>query len=181
MSTGQTLYASLPARRNQWKECIGWVPLALLPMMAMMLRTKLLPWAFMWLLALAIFAGCKWQTWWQARAAGDAGNWKRSAAYFLLWPGMEAREFFAVAGETRSTPASAWLSGVAKTLAGIVLTWAGAQVVALRHPLVGGWTGMAGLVVSALWDFSSDCPGVAARWTSHKAHHAAAACVALAQ
>jgi hypothetical protein len=136
----------LPSGKEQ-RSWIGWVPLTLLPMMAMMLRTKLLPWAFMWLLAVAIFAGCKWQTWWQARAKGDAGNWNRSAAYFLLWPGMEAREFFAVAGKTRSTPVSAWLWGIAKALAGIVLTWAGARVVALGHPLVGGWTGMVGLVL----------------------------------
>jgi hypothetical protein len=132
-------------REGHW---IGWVPLLLLPMMAMMLRAKLLPWAFMWLLAVAIFAACKWQTWWEARVTErGARNWKRSAAYFLLWPGMEAREFFAVAGEKRSIPVSAWLSGVAKTLAGIALIWGGALVVALGYPLVGGWTGMVGLVL----------------------------------
>jgi hypothetical protein len=137
----------LPDGKEQ-RSWIGWVPLALLPIIAMMLRTKLLPWAFMWLLAVAIFAGCKWQTWWEARVTErGARNWKRSAAYFLLWPGMEAREFFAVAGEKRSIPVSAWLWRVAKTLAGIVLTWSGARVVALGHPLVGGWTGMVGLVL----------------------------------
>jgi Membrane bound O-acyl transferase family len=135
-------------RGDQSRSWIGKVPLVLLPMMAMMLRAKLLPWAFMWLLAVAIFAGCKWQTWWEARATErGAGNWKRSAAYLLLWPGMEAREFFAVAGEKRSIPTNAWLSGVAKTLAGIVLTWAGARMLALGHPLAGGWAGMVGLVL----------------------------------
>ena len=101
----------------------------------------------MWLLAVAIFAGCKWQTWWEARAAGRIGeNWKRNAAYLLLWPGMDAPEFFDVAVEKPQIPPSEWFRGIAKTLAGIALIWVGARVVSLGHPMLGGWVGMVGLM-----------------------------------
>jgi membrane bound O-acyltransferase family protein len=148
-----TLAEALPQRsatafqenRRHW---IGWVPLILLPLLTIVLRTRLLPWVFMWLLAAAIFAGCKWQTWWEARAAGRVGgNWKRSAAYLLLWPGMDVREFFDVATKKQRIPPSEWFMGIAKTLTGIALIRAGARAVALGHPMSGGWAGMIGLAL----------------------------------
>ncbi|HTC79011.1 MAG TPA: hypothetical protein VK657_10370, partial [Terriglobales bacterium] len=64
------------------------MPLILLPLLMIALSARLLPWVFMWLLAVAAFAGCKWQTWWAARTAGRvASSWKRNIAYLLLWPG----------------------------------------------------------------------------------------------
>ena len=36
---------------------------------------------------------------------------------------------------------------MAKTLADVVLIWAGARVVSLRNPILGGWAGMLGLVL----------------------------------
>jgi alginate O-acetyltransferase complex protein AlgI len=102
----------------------------------------------MWLLAAAIFAGCKWLTWRQARVAGQvSGNWKRTAAYLLLWPGMEPQEFFAEASEKSRIHPNEWLSGIAKTLAGMALIWAGARILNLHHPILGGWLGMIGLVL----------------------------------
>jgi hypothetical protein len=58
--------ASNETRAQGW---IGWAPLAVLPLAAIALRAVLIPWVFMWLLAAAIFAGCKWQTLWEARSA----------------------------------------------------------------------------------------------------------------
>jgi alginate O-acetyltransferase complex protein AlgI len=124
------------------------MPLVLLPMLVMSLRAKLLPWVFMWMLAAAIFAGCKWQTWWEARSiVRGTKNWRHSAAYLLLWPGMEAQEFFEIGTEKQSIPASEWIAGVAKTLGGLALIWTGARVISLGHPLLGGWLGMVGLVL----------------------------------
>jgi alginate O-acetyltransferase complex protein AlgI len=135
-------------RSTQHGNWVGWMPLLLLPIVVISLRAKLLPLVFMWMLAAAIFAGCKWQTWWEARAiVRSADNWRRSAAYLLLWPGMEAQEFFATGTEKQSIPASQWLAGVAKTLGGIALIWAGARMVSLARPLLGGWAGMVGLVL----------------------------------
>jgi hypothetical protein len=127
---------------------IGWAPLILLPLLTIAVRAGLLPWVFMWLLAAAIFAGCKWQTWWEARVAGRvARNWKRSAAYLLLWPGMDAPEFFEVAAEKRPIPPREWFNGIAKTLAGVALIWVDARALSLGHPMLGGWAGMVGLVL----------------------------------
>jgi len=133
---------------NSWRSWIGWAPLIAFPASVLALRAKLLPWVFMWLLAAAIFAGCKWLTWWQAFECGRVtGNWKRSAAYLLLWPGMDAQEFFDVGAEKQKISPSVWLSGITKTLGGIGLVWVGARVVSLDHPILGGWVGMVGLVL----------------------------------
>jgi len=134
--------------RNGKRRWISWAPLAVLPLLAIALRARLLPWVFMWLLAAAIFAGCKWQTWRESRGAGlAAGNWKRKAAYLLLWPGMDVREFFDVVVKKPRISPGEWLRGIAKTLAGIVLIWVGARVVSLGHPMLGGWGGNVGLVL----------------------------------
>jgi Membrane bound O-acyl transferase family len=142
---GPTIAVLAPGRRESW---IGWIPLLLLPLAAIALRSKLLPWVFMWLLAAAIFAGCKWETWWEAHGAVlDATNWKRSASYLLLWPGMDPQEFLSVSVDKPRILAIEWLAGIAKTIAGVALIWVGARVIALGHPLLGGWAGMVGLVL----------------------------------
>ena len=126
---------------------MAWAPLVVFPLVVMVWRATLLPWVFMWLLAAAIFAGCKWQTWWEARSSGmAAGNWRRSLAYLLLWPGMEPREFFAIAGKKHRVASNAWFAAVGRTLLGIALLWSGTRMVQ-GHPLLAGWTGMLGLVL----------------------------------
>jgi hypothetical protein len=141
------LNAAAPTR-GRLQNCAGWAPLILLPLVTIALRARLLPWVFMWLLAAAIFAGCKWQRWWEARTAGRiVANWRRNAAYLLLWPGMETREFFHLTAEKRRIPPSEWRAGIAKTLGGVAPIWAGARIAFLGHPLWGGWVGMLGLVL----------------------------------
>ncbi len=126
---------------------IEWTPLAALPLAVIALRGAMIPWGFMWLLAVAIFAGCKWQTWWQARAAGRARNWKRSLEYLLLWPGMNAEEFLEKSAWNRRLEPHEWLAALVNTLAGAALIWAGARVISPNHPMSAGWAGMLGLVL----------------------------------
>lgn len=126
---------------------IGWAPLAVLPLATIALRGVLIPWVFMWLLAVAIFAGCKWQTWWEAPAARRARNWRRTTAYLLLWPGMDAQEFFETGVKKRRGQPHEWLAALVKALAGIVMIWVGTRVVSSSHPLLAGWAGMVGLVL----------------------------------
>jgi len=127
---------------------IAWVPLIALPTLTIAMRARLLPWVFMWLLAAAIFAGCKCQTWWEARTTlSRARNWKRSAAYLLLWPGMDTKEFFTLSAAKRQIPTGEWLGAIAKTLAGVLLVSVSARVISLGHPLSGGWAGMLGIVL----------------------------------
>jgi len=126
---------------------IGRTPLAVLPLAVLGLRAVLIPWVFMWLLAAAIFAGCKWQTWWEARAAKRARNWRLSAAYLLLWPGMDAEEFFETNVEKRRIEPREWLAALMKALAGAALIWFSPRVAPPGHPLLAGWVGMVGLVL----------------------------------
>lgn len=154
MNTSEILSEAVPQGSalvtpvSRWRSWIGWAPLVLLPLLTIAQRARLLSWVFMWLLAAAIFAGCKWQTWWESPGAGlAAGNWKRNAAYLLFWPGMDVREFFDVAAKKPRISPGEWLRGIAKTLAGIALIWVGARVVSRGHPILGGWGGMVGLVL----------------------------------
>jgi len=68
---------------------IEWLPLLVLPLCAAATRILVPAWAFMWTLAFAIYAGCKWLTWWRVRGRASHAAW-RSAAYLLAWPGMDA-------------------------------------------------------------------------------------------
>ena len=80
------------AEAVQGSSWIGWLPLPVLPLSAVAFRNVLPPWAFMWVLALAIYFSLKWLTWWRARTRIAHATW-RSAAYLLAWPGMDAEAF----------------------------------------------------------------------------------------
>ena len=133
--------------RSHAQGWIGWAPVALLPLAAIALRSRLVPWVFMWLLAAAIFAGCKWQTWWEERVTARVRGWRRSAAYLLLWPGMDAEAFFETGAAMRRIQPRQWFAALGKILAGVTLVLVGARVVAPNHPLLAGWMGMLGLVL----------------------------------
>lgn len=154
MRASETLTEALPRRDTEGanqggcRNWISWTPLIVLPLMTIALRTRLLPWVFMWLLAAAIFAGCKWQTWWEARATGRiGGNWRRNAGYLLLWPGMDAGEFFDDVVEKERIPSDEWIAASAKILTGVTLIKFGAGAILLGHPMLGGWAGLVGLVL----------------------------------
>ncbi|MFY9689262.1 MAG: MBOAT family protein [Candidatus Acidiferrales bacterium] len=126
---------------------IGWIPLVALLLAAFTVRDVLPAWAFMWILAAAIFAGFKWQTWWDASTARRSGNWRRTLGYLLLWPGMDANEFFeARAGRRRIFPRE-WLAAGAKTTGGAVLIWIASRAIVSRHPMAAAWIAMTGLVL----------------------------------
>jgi Membrane bound O-acyl transferase family len=127
--------------------CIAWIPLAVLPLACIALRSILIPWAFMCLLAGAIFIGCKWQTWWEARRAPFKRNWRRSAAYLLLWPGMCAQQFLEPVWTKRSIQLAEWVAALLRTLAGAALIAAAKSELLAAHPLLRGWIGMLGIVL----------------------------------
>jgi Membrane bound O-acyl transferase family len=128
------------------KVWIGWLPFVVLPVATLAFRPVLIPWVLMWLLAIAIFAGCKWQTWWEARAR-HRSSWRRSAGYLLLWPGMDADEFLGPATTRPGVAGREWLAAILKTLAGALLIWGAVRFVAPTHPLSAGWIGMLGMIL----------------------------------
>lgn len=120
----------------------GFLPLAVLPVLALASARALPSWALMWALAFTVFAGCKWLTWWTALPV-QAPLW-RSFAYLLLWPGLDARAFLGPRRRPARAPAGEWLFALAKILLGVTLLWGAARFLSL--PLARGWVGMLGLV-----------------------------------
>lgn len=138
------------ATRNEGsaQQWIAWAPLAVLPLIALAFRSLVAPWVLMWLLALTVFAGCKWQTWWSAFATRPAPNWKRSVAYLLLWPGMDPNPFFEPFAEKRHIQQREWLAALAKLIIGATLVAVSRSVFLADHTLSEGWTGMIGLILA---------------------------------
>ena len=133
----------LSARHN-W---IGWAPLIVLPATACVFRSRLQPWQFMWLLSIAIFFGCKWQTWFIAPEARVRAGLARSLGYLFLWPGMDANSFLSHSAPLRRPGAVEWMAASAKTAAGAGLIVLAARNLSAMPPLLAGWIAMLGLVL----------------------------------
>src|SRR5258708_5255442 len=113
------------------------------------------PWAFMWAVALVIFAGCKWLTWHRTRPALETRSYdeKRQlpptwirAGYLLAWVGMDAR-FFRRAGRPIVKPAKTqWLFASAKAGFGAALLWGTVRLMPASAGWLRGWVGLLGLV-----------------------------------
>ncbi len=126
----------------------GWLPIVFLPLVVVLLETPAWPrWAFMWALAISIYAGCKWLTWRRAQVEGTP-LWRR-VGYLLAWPGLDARSFLGEhpsAWSSRPAPREWWL-GVLKTATGLGLLFGVARLVPAGVPYVTGWVGMIGIVM----------------------------------
>lgn len=127
---------------------IAWLPLALVLVGAVLVRERMAAWAFMWVVALAIYAALKWASWWRSpmRARATVG---RSIGYLVGWPGMDEEGF--LDGDRRVTAPGLreWIWAVSKTALGAVLLWAVARRVPDGWPLVRGWVGLVGMVLLA--------------------------------
>lgn len=124
----------------------GWAPILIGPTAVVaMVPRDWPPWAFMWLLSVVIYAGCKWLTW--RRTLVDAPWWLH-AGYLFAWPGLNSPEFLesqrslAVAKPSEAE----WAFAAAKTIVGVSLIWGGGGYLADSWPLAAGWVGMIELV-----------------------------------
>jgi predicted DCC family thiol-disulfide oxidoreductase YuxK len=122
------------------------LPLLTLPVVALFLRSWMPHWGFMWAMAFALYAGCKWLTYREARARGDAPDRRRALGYLLAWPGMDATAFLCGTGPPVKPRSSEWMAAALKTLLGATLIWVVARAVSPVNPLLAGWLGMVGLV-----------------------------------
>jgi len=137
-----------PAQFVRGHELVGWIPLVVLPAIVSLFRAHLAAWQFMWALSIAIFFGCKWETWTRARCDGVCASFERNLGYLLLWPGMDARAF--LGAEKTATPPRIrdWLVASAKTTFGGGMVCLAARETARGHTdLAVGWIGMIGLVL----------------------------------
>lgn len=121
------------------------LPLFLLPLFVILL-SPYVPWLYMWLLALSIFAGFKWLTWQETRKKGGPPNWKRAWAYLFLWPGMDAQTFLQKKDVVPPPSSQEWMKAFLKMSMGFCLFWGIARLVAQGYSLLTGWIGMIGLI-----------------------------------
>jgi len=121
---------------------VGWLPLAILPGLALCWGAGHPGWVRMWMIALAIGAACKWLTWWEDGRTSNA-PWVRQCGYLVAWPGMNAREFLDCAIIPPRPARREWISAATLTLSGAVMIW----VLARRIPadLAAGWVGLTGI------------------------------------
>jgi hypothetical protein len=124
----------------------GWIPIAVLPLAAVVCGNRLSPWVFMWILSFAIYFGLKWLTWWRARVRFAHPGW-RSITYLLAWPGMDADAFLNAELRVPLPASLAWIWATLETLAGAALLWVVARCIPQGRPLVRGWIGMVGLIL----------------------------------
>jgi alginate O-acetyltransferase complex protein AlgI len=102
----------------------------------------------MWLMAVALFMGCKWLTLGRAfRTMGRVPRLK-AVAYLVAWPGMDAARFLspdlAPVHPRWATVRNAALAG-ARVLCGAFLLFVAARQTA--NPLLAGWIGMIGMIL----------------------------------
>ena len=126
----------------------AWLPLAIVPFAAVFVRDRLPPWAFMWCLAISIYATLKWASWWRSPLRDSAPS-SRSVGYLIAWPGMDADSFLDVNRRVPPLPAKRWAWAFAKTLIGALLLWIVPRRIPPSQPLLRAWTGLLGMVLLA--------------------------------
>jgi len=110
------------------------------------LRAILSGWQLMWLVALCLYIGCKWQTFWSEPKLARK-HLGRSLAYLLAWPGMDARRFLNPAHRPAASTPIDWVFAAGKTLMGATLLWGVCRLLPRPYPLLVGWTGMLGMTL----------------------------------
>jgi Membrane bound O-acyl transferase family len=143
MSEAEKIESPDSAQSSSW---VGYLPICVLPLAALTCRSRVQPWAFMWILAFSIFASLKWLTWCKRRTRIAHSAW-RSAAYLLAWPGMDAESFLDLSRRVAPPPARDWLWAVFKTALGATLFWVIARRLPEGQPLLRGWIGMLGMIL----------------------------------
>jgi predicted DCC family thiol-disulfide oxidoreductase YuxK len=148
------------SRIGDWRQPLlevlpAWTALITLPSAALLVRDHLAPWQFTWLMAAAIFFGCKWLTAWRALQRNADPTLPRTLGYFFAWPGMDAERFLAPTPSRplldRLKPLSLVLSrtqarpAIANILLGAVLFFGFARFP--QQQLLAGWIGMIGMIL----------------------------------
>ena len=102
------------------------VPLCALIIVALAFRHAVPNWVFMWMMAGALFFGCKWITFLRASHIRSGARLMRSIGYFIAWPGMDAPRFFGSSrGEASKEPfrSPIPLLEAMRLCLGLVLLW----------------------------------------------------------
>jgi predicted DCC family thiol-disulfide oxidoreductase YuxK len=154
-ATGKAPLAGAVWRQRLLEGLPEWIALIALPISVLPLRERIAPWQFMWLMAAAVFLGCKWLTAWRAEARSSEIKASRAFAYFFAWPGMDAEKFLSpnpsrVQREGLKPASFSLITGrawptIGKISLGTVLLFSVARFA--PRPLLTGWIGMAGMTL----------------------------------
>lgn len=124
-----------------------WIPLLVLPAVAMAFRSRMPEWLQMWSIALALFLGCKWLAYCDALTRGLRLSFISSIGFLFGWVGMEPTAF-----ADRNIPPGAprlaeWIVALARVVLGSTLIWVWAGVAHPALPILTGWIGMFGIIL----------------------------------
>jgi predicted DCC family thiol-disulfide oxidoreductase YuxK len=142
---GCTVGACERSRQPAWR--FSALPLIVFPIIVFALSPLMPRWVFMWAMAFAIYAGCKWLTFRQTirlTTALSSTFTKRVLGYLFAWPGMDAQAFLRETSRVARPARAEWIAAAGKTAAGILLVWRIARDVLPISPLVAGWIAMIG-------------------------------------
>ena len=132
----------LPRRR-----VADWLPFLLLPILVFAIREHLTGWLFMWAMAFALYAGCKWLTYQQAPGREVNFATRRALGYLIGWVGMDATPFSKEHAPVQTPPMADWLAALIQVLLGIAFIWGGVRFLLTSSPLAAGWLGMFGVIL----------------------------------
>src|SRR6185436_9352627 len=110
-------------RKSVANSVYAYLPLLALSAVAILVRDFLPAWVFMWVIALALFAGCKWLVFCDEYEKGAVHGVRRSLGFFLGWPGMDAARFLSDDGAAAKPGRREWIAATVKTLAGVLIVW----------------------------------------------------------
>jgi hypothetical protein len=122
-----------------------WLPLLVVPVVAVVLAQGAAAWVQMWVLAIAIYGSLKWLTFATTPAARGA-SLGMSAGYLFLWTGMDAEQFFGGHKPKQPPRWSEWAWAIGQGAVGFWLLLVLAPALMTTHPIVAGWIAMTGVV-----------------------------------
>jgi hypothetical protein len=135
-----------PRHNRRFAQIAAWLPLLVLPVVAVVESVGTSPWVQMLSISVALLAGLKWLSWRTAVARGSACGRGRSIGYLLAWPGMDARVFLDPHFKANDPTRREWLLAMAKILLGAALVWGLAGRMMPVSILLAGWIGIAGFL-----------------------------------
>jgi membrane bound O-acyltransferase family protein len=102
-------------------------------------------WCLMWLLAGAIYVGCKWLNW--ASSPSRAAPLRKKVAWWLAWPGMDANRFL-TSSSCDGVTIKESTSAATKTVFGVGLFILAGKLVSKGSIAAGAWLGMTAFILS---------------------------------
>ena len=124
-----------------------WLPGLMVVSMSIAAGPALPRWAWMWILAVSLFAACKWLAWQSVgEAIGRRAGLVRNLGFLFAWLGMDAASFLNRRVRSARPRIMEWASASLKLLLGIALIWGVIPQLPIDRELLVGWVGMIGLI-----------------------------------